>query len=643
MFCTKCGNQLPDKAVFCTKCGAPQKKDIQQSVNSQSSQQNGNPLNVQQYRNDAGNQGTAVGAYPLQQPSGDIHPPINGGSQIQNAGMHTHQPPPVNPGFQPFPPGGNQGMFIPPEPEKKGSKGIVAVLIILTVIILALCGVLLYFIFSGDKSSTASSSEADSFSDSDPEEDTGASVRTTASGKKIKPITGTTAVPASQPKTQPTTAKPAGYAGIQQLAADKQPLHINYVSSDVSDYPLVKVYFTAEDNQGKTVMLSSPTAGIKETVSGGKEAEREIKSVKQLKGREGVSFDLVADKSGSMDYDLPMMQNIMSQFVDALDYQSGDKAELIAFDSYVMYMCTHTNDSQLLKNGINNMSAYGQTALYDALLEAVLNSGAQQGARCVIAFTDGDDCASTHTADEVIKRANELSVPIFIIGTVSSYDDYDRIAVNTGGQYWNINNISDMHQILDQIYEKEKDMYCIEYMSDSKEEPRKERKISIAVADETYGGISEMQFTPTEARKQQSHNSRYELITGDVDWAEANAECIKRGGHLITISSDAEMQKASEIAEAAGLSYIWIGGYTSVRGSTAYGHWITGEKFDYQKWYPGEPSRDDLDGTPEMYLMLWKVDDKGWTWNDQREGLFKDEKIARIFKGKTGYICEYES
>lgn len=62
-----------------------------------------------------------------------------------------------------------------------------------------------------------------------------------------------------------------------------------------------------------------------------------------------------------------------------------------------------------------------------------------------------------------------------------------------------------------------------------------------------------------------------------------------------------EMQKASELAEAAGLRYIWIGGYTSVRDNTAYGHWITGEMFDYQNWYPGEPSRDDLDGTPEMY------------------------------------------
>lgn len=615
MFCNKCGNQLPDKAAFCTKCGAPQKNDVQQAGNQQSSPQH---------------------------PGGTVPPQGNAGSPIQQGEMYPPPQPPVNPGFPPFPPGGEQGMFIPPEPEKKGSKGIVVVLIILTVVILALCGVLLYFLLSGDRSSSGDS-EKSSSSDMDSDEEYVKKRTTTSSKEKDDPITGTTAVPATQPKTQPTTARPTSYIDIEKLADSRQQMQINYVSSDVSDYPLVKVYFTAEDNQGKTVTLSSPTAGIKEVVSGGKEVEREIKSVKQLKGREGVSFDLVADKSGSMDNDLPLMQTIMSEFVDALDYRSGDKAELIAFDSYVMYMCTYTSDIQLLKNGINNMSAYGQTALYDALLEAVLNSGAQQGARCVIAFTDGDDCASLHTADEVIQRANELSVPIFIIGANSSYDDYDRIAENTGGQYWNINNISDMNQILDQIYAKEKDMYCIEYVSDSKEEPKKERRINIAIADDTYGGISEMQFTPTEARKQQSHNSRYELITGDVEWAEANAECIKRGGHLITISSDAEMQKASEMAEAAGLSYVWIGGYTSVRGSTAYGHWITGEMFDYQKWYPGEPSRDDLDGTPEMYLMLWKVDSSGWTWNDQRDGLFKDPQIAKIFKGKTGYICEYES
>lgn len=618
MFCNKCGNQLPDGAAFCTKCGAPLKNE------NSILQQNGKQTGQQQSVGAAFPQNSDV---PPEQQQGGYAPPM------------FPQQPPVNMGYAQTPPSGGQGMFISPEPAKKSGKGMVIVLVTLTVIILALCGVLLFFILN-DGGGGSGSSESDDHTETSEEYDIIG--KTTASRKKDKPVTATIAAQTTAPPVQPTTAKPKGYSGIEQLAAQRQQVSINYVSSDVSDYPLVKVYFTAEDNNGKTVALSSPTAGITEVVTGGKETEREVKSIEQLKGREGVSFDLVADKSGSMNYDIAQVQTIMSQFVDALDYKSGDKAELIAFDSYVMYMCTYTNDSQLLKNGINNMSAYGMTALYDALLESVLNAGAQQGARCVIAFTDGDDTESVHTADEVIRQANELSVPIFIIGTNSSYADYNRISESTGGQYWNINNISDMHQILDQIYAKEKDMYCIEYVSDSKEEPKKERKIQLAIADDNYGGITEMQFTPTEARKQQSHTSRYELIKGDVNWAEANAECIKRGGHLITITSDDEMKKAAELAESAGLSYIWMGGYTSVRGSTAYGHWITGETFNYQKWYSGEPSRDDLDGTPEMYLMLWKVDSQGWTWNDQRDDLFTPE-LAHIFKGKTGYICEYES
>lgn len=612
MFCTKCGNQLPEGAAFCTRCGASVKDDAQ--VNKVGSQTQQHPVNS---------------APPINQT-----PPMN---QMPPQGQQQGGFVPPVQGFQPYPPPVDQ--FMPPEPVKKGNKAVVIILIILTVVLLALCGVLLYFVLNNDDggSGRRSSNERDMSSS-----ETIKAEKTTSLSEKDKPITKTTAKPTEPATTQPTTAKPTGYEGIEQLASQRKPMRINYVSSDVSAYPLVKVYFTAEDNQGNTVDLSKPTAGITEVVSGGKKAEREVRSIEQLKGREGVSFDLVADKSGSMDYDLPQMQDIMTQFVDALDYRSGDKAELIAFDTYVMYMCTYTNDSQLLKNGINNMSAYGMTALYDALMESVNNAGAQQGARCVIAFTDGGDTDSIHSPDEVIRRANELSVPIFIIGTNSSYDDYDRIAESTGGQYWNINNISDMHQIMDQIYAKEKDMYCIEYLSDSKEDSKKERLIQLAIADENYGGITEMQFTPTEARKQQAHTSRYEIIKGDVNWAEANAECIKRGGHLITITSDAEMKTASDMAESAGLSYIWIGGYTSVRGSKAYGHWITGEAFNYQKWYPGEPSRDDLDGTPEMYLMLWKVDSNGWTWNDQRDDLFTKE-LSKIFTGKTGYICEYES
>ena len=98
------------------------------------------------------------------------------------------------------------------------------------------------------------------------------------------------------------------------------------------------------------------------------------------------------------------------------------------------------------------------------------------------------------------------------------------------------------------------------------------------------------------------------------------------------------MDLLSEMAEKSGLKYLWIGGYTSQRGSEIYGHWTTGEPFDYTAWTPDEPSWYDKDGTPEFYIMLWRLNDV-WCWNDQRDDVAAD---FDYFKGKMGYIIEYE-
>ena len=123
----------------------------------------------------------------------------------------------------------------------------------------------------------------------------------------------------------------------------------------------------------------------------------------------------IADKSGSMSSDMTTMQNIMSEFVQNMDFAIGDAAELIAFDSYIMYMCTYTKDPSLLQNGIFNMTASGDTALYDAIMAGITNASYQQGARCVIAFTDGEDNRSTYTPEEIVNSAVTKDVPVYII------------------------------------------------------------------------------------------------------------------------------------------------------------------------------------------------------------------------------------
>ena len=425
------------------------------------------------------------------------------------------------------------------------------------------------------------------------------------------------------------------YAKANQSSYGK----LTFVSSDVSDYPTVKLYYSYTDGSGTPIELTSPTAAIKETISGGAEVERTVKSIQKLEGNEGLSIDIVADKSGSMDADLYTMQNVMTEFVNHMDFNAGDQAELISFDSYIMYMCTYTKNPALLSNGISNMTPYGQTALYDALIAGINNAANQTGARCVIGFTDGADNVSYNSYGDVIRIANEKDVPVYIIGTGSaeSYILTD-ICSQTGGYYWNINSIYDMSGIMSQIYSNSKAMYCIEYESDTSVDAYLSRSVQCVLSDNKYSCYSpSIAFTPVKALEKTKHDKRYEVIKEDITWTEANEKCLAMGGHLATITSQAEMDELAALVDAQDIKNAWIGGYTSVRNGAAFGHWITGEVFDFAKWYPGEPSRNDKDGTPEFYLVLWKVDGE-WSINDERD----DMATLSYLKGKCGYICEYE-
>lgn len=107
--------------------------------------------------------------------------------------------------------------------------------------------------------------------------------------------------------------------------------------------------------------------------------------------------------------------------------------------------------------GISNITADGDTALYDALYEGVANAGNRTGSNCVIAFTDGIENSSSHTLDEVISLATEKAVPIYLIGSSESdLDTLQQIADETKGYLWDISSISDMGEVLEKINSRQK-------------------------------------------------------------------------------------------------------------------------------------------------------------------------------------------
>ncbi|HEX3075570.1 MAG TPA: VWA domain-containing protein [Lachnospiraceae bacterium] len=427
--------------------------------------------------------------------------------------------------------------------------------------------------------------------------------------------------------------------------------NINLVSTDLSNYPTVKAYFHVEDyDSGERIEnLDASSFTIMESVDGGEYLSREIRLATILDGNAGVNIDLIADKSDSIsDYDLEKIKSVMTEFVQNLNYDEGDKAEVLAFDSIVQQMCSYTNDSKLLVNGINSMSTDGSTAFYDAVYEGINHAALQGGARCVIAFTDGDDTASVnHSVYDVIDYANENQVTLYIIGVGDVYEEpLQNMASSTGGNYWYIDDLYDLSDIYNSIYQDQKDMYVVEYESDASLDAYLTRDIDVELMGNDYKGECSANFTPVKTIVDNGgvveHDSRYEIIVEDTSWEEADRRCQEMGGHLVTITSKEEMDEVVALAETTDAAYIWMGGTTSYDNEgNVFGHWETGEEFSYSAWCKGEPSRVDMDGTEEWYLMLWNVKlSNGWSWNDQRND---PVKAVPAMSGKMAFICEYDS
>lgn len=136
-----------------------------------------------------------------------------------------------------------------------------------------------------------------------------------------------------------------------------------------------------------------------------------------------------------------------------------------------------------------------------------------------------------------------------------------------------------------------------------------------------------------------SQGEHYQVYTDDVSWSEAKANCEHFNGHLVTIKDDEEFEEIKELANLAGVSYVWVGCHRNALGELV---WENGETIDIpaEWWAKGEPSKYDFgDNVPEDYILLWKHDGI-WEMNDSRNNPVLD--YPEMYRGNIAYICEFE-
>lgn len=118
-------------------------------------------------------------------------------------------------------------------------------------------------------------------------------------------------------------------------------------------------------------------------------------------------------------------------------------------------------------------------------------------------------------------------------------------------------------------------------------------------------------------------NSRYVIFKGKLTWWEAETYCESLGGHLATITSQAEQDFIDSLNSDG--DRLWIGGYRPEGLGFA---WITGEPWNYTNWDEGEPNNSSNVVSNEDSVCLWPS-----KWNDLS---YKNTSE------QYGFICEWD-
>jgi VWFA-related protein len=179
---------------------------------------------------------------------------------------------------------------------------------------------------------------------------------------------------------------------------------------------------------------------------------------------EQVSSVLVLDHSGSMQAPaddqeatpkIKALHRAASRFVSIMP--STGRTTLVPFQTAVGTPQPFSNDKLALQSAIKDLTPQGETALFDATYAAIatLEADGARGKRAVVAMTDGVDNSSRRRVDEVIDRAREAKIALFMLGfgRKGELDEktMTEMATQTGGKYYHAQNEKALLEIFENL------------------------------------------------------------------------------------------------------------------------------------------------------------------------------------------------
>ena len=180
--------------------------------------------------------------------------------------------------------------------------------------------------------------------------------------------------------------------------------------------------------------------------------------------QEPVSTVIALDRSGSMNVPaddqektpkIEALHRAAARFIKIMPPQAF--ASILPFSTNVSHPKEFTNDHETLTRFVKALKADGETAFLDAAYTAVamLDASNRPGKKAVVVMTDGIDNTSRRRVPEVLERAREAKVPLYLLGFGRpgeiDVSTMRRLAEQTGGKFYHATNEASLIEIFENL------------------------------------------------------------------------------------------------------------------------------------------------------------------------------------------------
>ena len=165
-----------------------------------------------------------------------------------------------------------------------------------------------------------------------------------------------------------------------------------------------------------------------------------------------------------------------------------DRAAVITFADQPNLAVRFTNQEEVFAGGLANLTATGNTTLYDSLVYALYYFGGIKGKRALIILSDGRDEGSRYGFNDALEYARRSGVALYTVAIDLSTSDADvrmklsRLAEETGGRFFFIEKASELDGIYEKIQKELRSQYLLAYQSSREGDRDKFRAVEVKLA-----------------------------------------------------------------------------------------------------------------------------------------------------------------